>query len=219
MLQKMLPIRFAATLLFTLPILAADAPLPDLHTDPAPAGSILTVKNNYSQPLDAFVIELVAYPGSTFSLVHDEMGADAIAAGAEKKINVTNMTVGAVPEHVKLLAAVYEDGATAGAADKIKEILDRRKAKLETTREIIQRIEKAQAAGKDKDAIVAELREWSNSMAPPRGLRPAPADLPKIATRTLIGVAASHINTQGVAPELANLKKTESELAASKPPL
>ena len=215
----MLPIRFAATLLFTLPIFAADAPLPDLHTDPAAGGSIFTVKNNYSQPLAAFVIELVDYPGSTFSLVHDEMGAGAILAGAEKKINVTNMTVGAVPEHVKLLAAIYEDGATVGASDKIKEILDRRKAKLETTREIIQRIEKAQAAGKDKDAIVAELREWSNSMAPPRSIHPVAVDSAKIAVRTQVGVAAGHINTQGVAPELANLKKTESELAASKPPL
>ena len=151
--------------------------------NPWAGGSIFTVKNNYSQPLAAFWIELVDYPGSSFSLPHDEMGANAIPAGGEKKINVTNMTVGAVPEHVKLLAAVYEDGATAGAPDRIKEILDRRKARLETMREIIQRIGKARAAGKDKDAIVAELREWSNSMAPPRSIHPVPADLAKIAVR------------------------------------
>lgn len=207
-------------MLLAFPLLAADAPLPELKVEPAAGGSILTVKNPYTQPLAAFVIELVNYPGSTFSLVHDEMGAGAIPAGAEKKINVSNMTVGAVPEYVKLLAAVYEDGSTSGAPDKIKEILDRRKSRLETTRELIKRIEKAQADGKDKDAIVAELRQWSNSLAPPVGaLRPTPVDPSKAAIRTLIGVTASHINTQSVAVELSNLKQSESALAASKPPL
>jgi hypothetical protein len=189
-----------------------------LKVEPTGGGSILTVKNPYTQPLAAFVIELVDYPGSSFSLVHDEMGPLAIPAGTEKQINVTNMTVGAVPDHVKLLAAVYEDGATSGAPDKVKEILDRRKNKLETTRELIQRIEKAKAAGKDKDAVVAELREWAASLAP-KGPRGAPVDLIKVATRALVGTTAAHINTAGIDPELANLKKSESELAASKPAL
>jgi hypothetical protein len=207
-----------ASLCLALPLLAANAPLPELKVEAAAAGSVLTVKNPYSQPLTAFVIELVNYPGSTFSLVHDEMGPAAIPTGAEKKINVSNMTVGAAPDYVKVLAAVYEDGVTAGAPDKIKEILDRRKSKLDTTRQLIKRIEKAQADGKDKDAIVAELRQWSTSMAPPIGtLRPTPVDPSKAAMRTLIGVTASHINAQGVAGELGNLKKSESELAASKP--
>jgi hypothetical protein len=212
--------RITATMLLALPLLAADAPLPELKVEPTGAGSIFTVKNAYSQPLSAFLIELVNYPGSTYSFMHDQTGAEAIPPGAEKKITVSNMTVGAVPEYVKLLAAIYEDGATSGAPEKVKEILDRRKSRLDTTRELIKRIEKAQADGKDKDAIVAELRQWSTSLAPPVGnLRPTPVDPAKAAMRTLIGVTATHINTEGVAPELANLKKSESALAASKPAL
>jgi len=214
--------RFAATLLLASPLLAADAPLPELKVEPIPAGSVLTVKNAYSQPLAAFVIELVDYPGSNYSLVHDELGAASVPAGGEKKINISNMTVGAVPEHVKLLAAIYMDGASVGSPEKIKEIMDRRKMRLDTARELIQRIEKGQADKKEKDAVVAELREWGNSLVPVAklgALRPATADPSKAAARIIILTAASKINAQGIEGELAELKKTEAELAASKPAL
>jgi hypothetical protein len=214
--------RFSATLLLALPMLAAEAPLPELKVEPAAGGSVLTVKNPNSQPLSAFIVELVDYPGSSFSFIYDEVGAAALPAGGEKKINVTNMTVGAVPEHVKLLAAIYQDGATVGAPDKLKEIMGRRKMRLDTARELIQRIEKAQADKKEKEAIVAELREWGNSLVPVArvgALRPAAADPAKAAARIIILTAASKINAQGIDVELTELKKTEAELAASKPAL
>jgi len=34
--------------------------------------------------------------------------------GGEKRIQVENMTVGAVPDYVKMQAAIYADGSTAG---------------------------------------------------------------------------------------------------------
>ena len=36
--------------------------------------------------------------------------------GREKRIPITNMTVGAVPDHVKLQAAFYADGTSSAAA-------------------------------------------------------------------------------------------------------
>ena len=221
----MLLTRFAATLLLALPILAADATLPELKVEPIDAGSVMTVKNAYSQPLAAFIIELVDYPGSTYSLiddVYDKPGSTAIQMGGEKKIKVSNMTIGAVPEHVKLLAAIYMDGASVGSPEKLKEIMGRRKMRLDTERELIQRIEKAQTDKKEKDAIVAELREWGNSLVPVAklgALRPATVDPAKAAARVIILTAAAKINTQGIDVELAELKKTEVELAASKPAL
>jgi hypothetical protein len=211
--------RSLATLLLAIPALAADAPLPDLKVEPTGGGSLLTVKNTYSQPLAAFVIELVNYPGGTFSFVRDELGNSAIAAGDEKKITVANMTVGAVPDYVKMLAAIYLDGTTTGAPDKLKELIDRRKSKLTTTRELIQRIEKAKAGGKQKEELLAELREWSNSFAPiVKGVRAAP-NPSQAAARVIVLTAASQINTKGADEELAALKTTELELAGSKPGL
>src|SRR5579872_1856811 len=92
---------------------AAAEPLPELRTVATNAGSIFHVRNTGSQPLTAYLIELVKYPGSYFALWQDDL-AGPLAPGAEKEIHTTNMTVGAVPDYVKLQAAVYADGTSAG---------------------------------------------------------------------------------------------------------
>ena len=63
---------FASAILFILPAAAAEMPLPELRIEPANGGSILFVKNVSPQPLTAFLIELVDYPGSGFAMVQDE---------------------------------------------------------------------------------------------------------------------------------------------------
>ena len=212
--------RFAAIVIFALPLVAADAPMPDLKVEPMTGGSALTIKNNYTQPLNAFLIELVDYPGSNYSSTYDLLPPDGIAAGGEKKLNVANVTIGTVPDHVKLQAAVYEDGTTVGAPDKVKHILDTRRARLENTREIIKRIEQDKKDGKDKDAVVADLRQWAITIVPPPppGTRPV-TEPAKLVMRNMVAAAASNILKQNVDEELAALKKTEALLAASKPAL
>jgi hypothetical protein len=74
----------------------AAADLPALRVEAVPAGSVLYVKNTASQPLTAHLIELVDYPGSSFTLFDDDI-ANPVAPGAEKRIPITNMTVGAAP--------------------------------------------------------------------------------------------------------------------------
>ena len=47
------------------------------------------------------------------------------------------MTVGAVPDYVKMQAAVFTDGATAGPPEKVGVILERRKAMIATVHELM----------------------------------------------------------------------------------
>ncbi|MGA3189973.1 MAG: hypothetical protein ABSF22_22940, partial [Bryobacteraceae bacterium] len=124
---------------FLLPLLATAAQLPDLRTEPIGGGSVFFVKNTSAQPLTAYLIELVGYPGSSYSLWQDEISAEPIPPGGEKRIQVTNMTAGAVPDYVKLTAAIFADGSTAGVPEKVTQFIDRRRAVLATTRDLISR--------------------------------------------------------------------------------
>ena len=130
--------KLAIAFLATLCLTAADPPLPGLRVEPAPHGSVLYVRNVYSQPLAAFLIELVDYPGSRFSHSTDEVAGEGIPAGVEKAIPVSSMLVGAVsPEYVKVQAAIYADGSVSGNPEKIKLLIAQRRSRLETARELI----------------------------------------------------------------------------------
>jgi hypothetical protein len=159
-----------------------------------------------------------ASPAVTFT--RDELGPNAIAAGTEKKLRVTNTAFGEAPDKAKIVAAVYEDGSTVGAPEKVNHVLDLRRARLKNTREIIQRIEKDQKDGKDKDAIVADLRQWALTIVPPPppGMQPI-TEPAKTVMRNMVVVAAGQVSSKGIDAELSVLKLTESELAASKPAL
>src|ERR1035441_4001246 len=130
--------KFATVLFVAFPaIAAAQMPLPELRTEPTAGGSIFYIRNNSPQPLNAYLIELVDYPGSSYSLWQDETVADPIPPKGEKRIQVANMTVGAVPDYVKMQAALYAGGTTAGIPEKVAQLLDRRRSMLETARQLI----------------------------------------------------------------------------------
>ena len=57
------------------------------------------------------------------------------------------MTVGAVPDYVKMQAAIFGDGTTSGIPEKVALLVGRRRATLETTRELIRRCEKGSGQG------------------------------------------------------------------------
>jgi hypothetical protein len=181
--------------------LAAQA-LPELRTEAVPAGSVFHVKNVESQALTAYLIELVDYPGSSYTLFEDE----AMAPGAEKAIRVTNMTVGATPEYVKITAAVYADGKTAGDAAKAAIIVGRRKAVLETVRELIARLEKAKAAGTAAGTVAGELRAWADSLPQVRARRMTTEVVNAAAQRETIVRAAARVEGGSVDEVLAELR-------------
>jgi hypothetical protein len=214
--------RFAATLLLAIPAFAADAPAPALQieADATTGASIIHVKNTHSQPLAALFIEVLDSPDGTYSFTRDELGPGAIAAGTEKIIKVANPLPGTSPTLTKVSAAIYEDGSTFGTPEKLKHILDLRRARLSNTREIIQRIEADQKGGKDKDAIVADLRQWATTIVPPPPPDMQPiTDPAKTVKRNMVVVAAGQVGKGGIDAELSSLKKTESELASAKPSL
>jgi hypothetical protein len=195
--------------------LAAAAELPVLRTEATDGGSIFFVKNTASEPLTAYLIELVDYPGSYYALFQDELTGEPIAPGAEKRIQVANMTVGAVPDYVKLGTAIYADGSTAGNPDKLKQILERRRALLATTRQLIERLEKAQG----QPAAVTDLKQWAESIPAPKKSARSQAAINDAASRALITETAAVVEAHSVNDALTKLRTTERALAQSKPSL
>lgn len=195
--------------------LAAGVPLPELRIEPKTAGSIFYVRNPGAQPLTAFLIELVDYPGSSYFYWQDEPG-EVVSPGATKEIQVTNMTVGAVPDYVKLRAAIYADGSTAGDPERIEALIGRRRTALETTRELIRRIGKAGTA----DAARSDLTQWSEGMpALTRANRNAPAGFNQMVAKSLIADAVKSLQSGDTATVLTRLQSFERTLVDSKPPL
>ena len=207
---------------------AAQTPLPALRTEATDAGSIFHVRNGSTQPLTAYLIELVNYPGSSYSLWQDEAAGEPVPPGAEKSIRVVNMTVGAVPEYCKLQAAIYADGTTAGIPEKVMQFVERRRHVLATTRELISRIEKARGSGPSNAAVSAALKEWSDSMpAISRANRNSQAAINQAAANALISDVLAKLGAGSMAGSmagsvddaLAGLRATERSLTASKPAL
>jgi hypothetical protein len=200
-----MPLReFVIALLVSFSAISAQPPLPQLRTEPTTGGSIFYVRNIASQPLTGYLIELVNYPGSSYSLWQDEVAAEPVLPGVEKRLPVSNMTVGAVPDYVKIQAALYADGTSSGIPEKVAQFIERRRFVLETTRELIRRVEKGQSA--------ADLRQWADSMQPPGKSK---GTINQAAARTLIAETAAHFDDA----TLTRLRTSERALAASKPAL
>jgi hypothetical protein len=196
----MLLLRSALVLCAAAAALTAQAPIPGLRVEAVDAGSILYVKNRAAQPLTAFLIELVDYPGSSFTYLHDDL-AETLAPGVEKRIAVGNMLPGAVPDSVKLEAAIFADGSTAGVPAKIARLVERRRTILETTREAIRRIGAGERA--------AELRKWSESLQTER----------QAVAAGVASNAAERLAAGTVDAALEALRQADARLASSKPAL
>ena len=208
----MLSTRFAA-LLLALPAVAAQMPLPELRIEPTAGGSVFFIKNNSPEALSAYLIELVDYPGSSYSLWQDETVAEPIPPHAEKRIQVTNMTVGAVPDYVKMQAALYSSGASAGIPEKIAQLLDRRRAMIETIRQLIARLEKAQAESTPKSDVVAALKQWADTLQPQgKANRLTPAAVNQAAARTLIATTAAGLDAHTLPEALTILRAWDHQL-------
>ena len=205
----------AIALCAAISALAAEVPLPELRIEPKTAGSIFYVRNPAAQPLTAFLIELVDYPGSNYFYWQDEPD-EVVTPGATKEIQVTNMTVGAVPDYVKLRAAIYADGSTAGEPDRVEALIGRRRTALETTRELIRRVERAASA----DVARSDLTQWSEGMpALTRANRNTPVGFNQAVAKSLIADAVRRLQTGGTAALLTRLKLFEQKSAESRPAL
>jgi len=189
-------------------LLLAQAPLPELKTEATDGGSVFIIPNDSPQPLTAFLIELVNYPGSFYTLWQDDITAESLAPGGVRRIPVSNMTVGAVPDYVKLQAALYADGSSSGVPERVAQLVARRKSLLETTRELIGRLENAQAG------VAAELRQWAESIpVATRANRDTQTAINQAAARALIGETAARVEAGSVTEALARLRVAEGVLA------
>ena len=212
--------RLSVSLLLALAAAAAQVPVPELRTEATTGGSIFYVRNVASQPLTAFLIELVNYPGSSYSLWQDEVVSGPIPPGGEKRIPVANMTVGAAPEYVKMQAALYADGSSGGIPEKVTQLFERRRSTLETVRELIRRLEKAQSAGAPKATLIADLKQWADSIQPRgRAGRNSQPAINQAAAATLIADTAARLEAGSLDDALTGLRASEHALAVSKPAL
>jgi hypothetical protein len=209
--------KFAIPLILAVSASAAEVPLPQLRIEPSGGGSIIHIRNVYSQPLSAFLLELVDYPGSSFSYSQDSVPSGGIPAGVEKTFPVSNMTIAAAPDYVKVQAALYEDGASSGIPEKIAQLIGRRTSTLETIREVIHRIEKAQSSGTSKASLIAELTVWAGA----ESLQAVKKDqlMNQGAARSVINDALRRLEQHSMEDTLAALHREERALAASKPAL
>jgi hypothetical protein len=124
------------------------------------------------------------------------------------------MTVGAVPDYVKIRAALYAGGATAGVPEKVAQLLDRRRALLETIRQLIARVEKAQSEGTPKDDLRAAVKQWADTLQPAgKGNRNTQAAINQGAARSVIVGTAARLDAQSLAESLAVLRGWERALA------
>ena len=182
-------------------------PLPELRTEATDGGSIFHIRNNATQPLTAYFIELVNYPGSFYQLWQDETNAAPIPPGGEKHIPNTNMTVGAVPEYVKFQAALFADGSTAGTPEKVEQLLERRRHVLATARELITRLEKS------PPATTTDLKQWAGTIPlPTRTNRNTQAAINNLAAKALILDTAAKLEKTPPSEALTTLRAAERSL-------
>lgn len=208
----------AATLLLALSAAGAEPPLPNLRIEPTSGGSIFYVKNVSSQPLTAFVIELVNYPGSFYELFEDDITSTPIAPGTEKRIQVSNMTVGAVPDYVKIQAAIYADGTTAGVPERVTQLVSRRQFCLDTVRDLIRRLELLKEGNTSKENAAANLQRAAEfMMLPPNVDKGSQLSINQAAGRTLFTDTVGYLGKHSVEETLAKLHDWEKILMESKP--
>jgi hypothetical protein len=209
--------QIAVALLMPLWVVSAQTPLPELRTEPIGGGSVFHVRNVASQPLTGFLIELVNYPGSSYSFWQDDVTHELLPAGGEQRIQVTNMTVGAVPDYVKIQAALYADGTSSGIPEKIAQLIERRRFSLETLKALIDRLEKAQSANTPKASVIADLKQWADSLQPAGKVkRNSQAAINQAAARGLIADAAGSLDAQSLEETLAGLHTSERRAATNK---
>ena len=113
------------------------------------------------------------------------------------------MTVGAVPDYVKLQAALFADGTPAGIPEKVTQIVERRRALLATTRELIRRLEQQPPA------------DISSLQPAGKPKRDSQESINQSAIRALI----SSVEKLSSGEALTRLRASEHALVASKPPL
>jgi hypothetical protein len=211
----------AATLLLALSAAGAEPQSPSLRTEPTGGGSIFYVKNIEQKPLTAFVIELVDYPGSSYSLWEDYIvSGDPIAPGQEKKIMVQNMTVGAVPDYVKIRGAIYADGSSVGLAKNVTALIDRRRAAMSSLQDLTHRLEMAKDKKVERPIVINSVRQAAEFMVlPPNTDKTTPFAISRTVGRTLFLETAAYLDNHTIEQTLEHLQSQENALKSSKPAL
>jgi hypothetical protein len=129
------------------------------------------------------------------------------------------MTVGAVPNYVKLQAALFSDGSSAGIPEKIAQMIERRRFCLVTMRDLISRLAKASADSTSPPGLAGDLKQCIHSLQPLGKARLSQTSLNQSAARGILLDAVEYLDSHSVDETLAEFRAAERSLAASKPSL
>jgi hypothetical protein len=117
---------------------------------------------------------------------------------------------------MKIQAAIYADGSTAGVPEKVAQFIERRRFLLATTRELIGRMGKAH----EKPAAIADLRQWADSLRPVGKVKlNSQPVINQTAARSLVSETAASLEAHSIDETLRSLHASEQAFAASKPAL
>jgi hypothetical protein len=220
-LADMMSVKTGLLFVLSAALAVSESPLPELRVEPAVQSSILFVKDAASQPpLTAFLVELIGYPGSYYQLWEDDVTSGPVEPGVEKRIPISNMTVGAVPNYVKLTAAIYADGTSTGAPEKVAQLVERRKAMLVATRELIAKLDTAQRAKALAATLAAELRQKADALPSlTRSTQKSQDAINRSAVKNVTSEMAIYLGGHSINETLSTLRAAEAKLVASKPAL
>ncbi len=206
----------AMWLMGALPIHAAGPPLPTLRIERTAAGPVAWIHNPGSQPLTAVLLATDNHPGGDLLFWQDEIRVP-IPPGADRQLKVADLPPGISPDRIQLQGALYADGSSAGNPQMMGQAmgpLQRRRALLlETARELLRRVQKAQKAFTPKADLIGDLKVWADSLGQGPDAEPG--------ARALVASTIDQLDGKSCSDVLVDLLKTESDIAAgggSNPP-
>jgi hypothetical protein len=190
-------VKLALLVSISVSLWAIEPRLPEIRIEPKVGGWVVYIRNPTAQPLTAVCLAAVEHP-----FWEDEI-REPIPPNGEKRIEFDH------PGAVTVQAAIYADGTTAGDTKIVGQFLETRRFTLNTARDLVKTLQKAQKLNTPKATVAGDLKIQADTLR----LQPIGE-----ASRDLILRTISQLEgTKSYSDVLLDLLKEESNIATSRP--
>lgn len=208
--------RLALLLIAVSSVWAVEPKVPDVRVEQTPNGPVVYVHN----PMKQEFLTAVCLAVSEHPFWEDEI-QEPIAPGAEKRIAITNLPSGVKADQVQVKAAIYSDGTLAGNPQLGIMIVKRRWFVMDTSHELIRRLQQAQHDNTPKATVMGDLKAWADSLQP---VPDAPLFNERLVDRSagrelILRTIAEIDKTNSYSDALVDLLHSEANIATSRPRL